>query len=77
MYLIWSASCEKVSFSAQSDLGYCPLIESLGTKGYMNGEQMPGLYFTHAQDDVNLCILRILEGTFSGPISSKYSCTSP
>ena len=26
---------------------------------------MPGWDFAHVQDDVNLCILRMLEGTFS------------
>ena len=31
----------------------------------MNGEQRPGWYFAHAQDDIYLCILRMLEGTFS------------
>ena len=31
----------------------------------MNGEQRPGCYFAHAQDDLNLHILRMFEGTFS------------
>ena len=30
-----------------------------------NGEQMPGLDFTHGKDDVNPQILRMFEGTFS------------
>ena len=31
----------------------------------MNEEQMPGWYFAHMQDDLNLHILRMCEGTFS------------
>ena len=31
----------------------------------MNGEQRPGWYFAHAQDDPNLRILCMFEGTFS------------
>ena len=31
----------------------------------MNGEQRLGSYFMHAQDDLNLRILRMFEGTFS------------
>ena len=30
----------------------------------MNGEQRPGSYFAHAQDDLNLRILRVIEDTF-------------
>ena len=33
--------------------GDCPLAESLDTTKCMNGEQRPGLYLTHAQDDAN------------------------
>ena len=33
--------------------GDCPLAESLDTTECMNGEQTPGLYLTHAQDDAN------------------------
>ena len=31
----------------------------------MSGEQMPGWYFAHAEDDLNLRILRMFKGTFS------------
>ena len=31
----------------------------------MNAEQKPGWYFAHAQDDLNLRILRIFEVSFS------------
>ena len=31
----------------------------------MNGEQKPRWYFAHAQDDLNLSILRTIEDTFS------------
>ena len=51
---------------AQSDLGLrCPLTESLDTTECMNGEQKLGLQFAHAQDDQNLGILRMFDGTFS------------
>ena len=51
---------------AQSDLGLqCPLTESLDTTECMNGEHRPGQYFAPAQDDLNLHILRMLEGTVS------------
>ena len=47
--------------SAQSDQGlHCPITVSLH-----KGEQMSKWYFPHAQDDLNLHILRMLEGTFS------------
>ena len=32
---------------------------------YTNGEQRSGWQFAHAHDDLNLCILRMFEGTFS------------
>ena len=49
----------------QSDQGlHCPLTESLNTTS-MNGEKRIRGYFVHVQDDVNLHILRSLEGTFS------------
>ena len=52
--------------SAQSDQGlHCPLTESLDTIECMNGEQKPGWYLAHAQDDLNLRILRMFVGTFS------------
>ena len=45
----------------QSDQGFhCPLTESFDT----TEEQRPG-YFGHAQDDLNLRIVRMFEGTFS------------
>ena len=49
--------------SAQSDQGlHCPLTKSVDTTECMNGQQRPGCYFAHAQDDLNL---RMFEGTFS------------
>ena len=51
--------------STQSDQGlHCLLTESLDTTECMNGEQRPGWYFAHVQDDLNLHILRMFEGTF-------------
>ena len=51
--------------SAQSDHGlHCPLTESLDTIEYMNGQQSPGRYIAHAQDDLNLRILRVFKSTF-------------
>ena len=38
--------------------------ESLDTTKHMNGEQRPGWYFAHVQDDLNLLILCMFEGTF-------------
>ena len=81
---IWTESCKNVSYgicgqrrprSAQSDQGlHCPLTESLNTTKCMNGKQRPGWYFAHAQDDLNLRILRMFEGTFSldaAPVSAS------
>ena len=52
--------------SAQADQGlHCPLIESLDTTECIIAEQRPGRYFAHAQDDSNLCVLRMLEDIFS------------
>ena len=57
---LWSACV-----SAQSDQGLlCSLTESMDTTECMNGEQRPGWYFAHVQDDLNLHILRMFEGTF-------------
>ena len=51
---------------AQSDQDLrCPQIESLDTNECFNGKQMPGCDFAHVQDDVNLHILHMFEGTFS------------
>ena len=51
--------------SVQLDQGlYSPLTESLDTRECMNGEQKSGRFFAHALDDMNLRILRMLEGTF-------------
>ena len=36
----------------------------MDTTECMNGEQRPGWYFAHVQDDLNLHILRMFEGTF-------------
>ena len=52
----WSACA-----SAQADQGLnCLLTESLGAAACMNGEQRPRWYFAHAQDDLNMHILRAL-----------------
>ena len=41
--------------STRTDLGLrFPLTESLNTTDCMNEEKMPGWYFAHAQDDLNL-----------------------
>ena len=50
----------------QSDQGlHCMLTESLDTTECMDGEQdLPGTC-VYAQDDLNLSILCMLEGTFS------------
>ena len=51
--------------SAHSNQGlHCPLTESLDTTECLNGEQRPGSYVVHAQDDLNLR-KRMPEGTFS------------
>ena len=44
---------------------HCPITESLDTTEGMNGDQMPGWNFAHAQYDLNLCILHMFEGSFS------------
>ena len=50
---------------AQSNQSFHYLqTESLDTTECMNGEQRPGWYFAHAEDDLNL-ILCVLKGTFS------------
>ena len=52
--------------STQPDLGlHCPLTEPMDTTERMNGKQRPDESFAHAQDDLNLHIVRMLEGTFS------------
>ena len=43
---------------------HCPQLKSLDTIAYFNGGQMPGWDFTHEQNDVNLHILHMLQGTF-------------
>ena len=49
----------------QSDQGLdCQLTESLDTTECMNGERGPRWYFAPVQDDLNLCILHMFEGTF-------------
>ena len=49
----------------QSDQGIHSLLtESLDYTECMNWEQNPGWYFAHAQDNLNLFILHMLEGTF-------------
>ena len=48
--------------SAQSDQGlHCPRTSSLNTTKWMTEEQRPGWYFLHAQNELNLCILRMLQ----------------
>ena len=82
----WAALCENISSgicgqrrprsacaSALSDQGlHCPLKESLDTTECINGEQMPGSYFAHAQNDANTHILRKLEGRFSAWCSPNF-----
>ena len=52
--------------SPQSDQGlHCLLTELLDTTEYITGEQRPRWYLVHAQDDLILCNLRMLKGTFS------------
>ena len=41
------------------------LTESFDATECINWKQLPGWYFVHVQDDLNLRILRMLEGTFS------------
>ena len=50
----------------QSDQGlHCLLTESLDITECMNrAEQMSGWYFAHVQDDLNLLIMFLFEGTF-------------
>ena len=48
----------------QSDQGLqFQLTESLDTTECMNGEQRPGCYFVHAQDDLYVRILHMFKGT--------------
>ena len=52
--------------SALSDQGlHFLLTELLDTIGGMNEEQMPGWDFAYDGMNLNLCILRMLEDTFS------------
>ena len=76
--IIWATPCENMSTgicgqrmprsdcaSAQSDQGLrCPLTESLDTIECNNGK-MPGWDSAHEWNDLNMCILRMLEDTFS------------
>ena len=56
-------------WTAQSDRGpFCPLTESLDTIECMNGE--------HAQDVLNLCIVRMLENT-SFRLVPSMNCVPP
>ena len=75
---IWVPPCENVSLDIcrqprprsacaylQSDQGlHCLLTVSLDTVECINGEQRSGCDLAHVQDDVNLHILGMLEGTF-------------
>ena len=63
------------STDALSDQGlHYSLTESLDITECMNGEQRPGSYFAHEQDDLNLCILHMFEGTcsFMWPIFESF-----
>ena len=59
-YLLTLSSACASSRSDQSLL--YPLTESLDTSECTNEEEMPGRYFAHAQNDLNMCMFR---GTFS------------
>ena len=51
--------------ATQYDQGHdCPLTELLATTKCMIRAQRPGRYLTNAQDDMNLRILIMSEGTF-------------
>ena len=51
---------------AQSDQGLrCPLTESLDTTECFNEEQCPDETLCMRRINLNLCILRMLDGTFS------------
>ena len=43
---------------------HCPLTDTMYTTKCKNREQRPRWYFAHAKDDLNLYILRMLEGSF-------------
>ena len=61
---------------AQADLGlHCPLTELLDTTECRKGERILG-YFAHGQDDLNLRILPMFEGTFSLDAAQVMSCLS-
>ena len=50
---IYAPSIQSVVF-AQSDQGlHCLQTESMASTECMNGEQRPGRFFVHAQDDLN------------------------
>ena len=65
----------------QSDQGlHCLLTEPLHTTECMNEEElMPGWFFAHGQDNLNLCIVGMFKGTlsfdsattvFNGPVNT-------
>ena len=54
-----------MSWTYADSVGPDQLTESFATSECLNGEQIPGRYFTHAQYDPNLRTLRMFEGTFS------------
>ena len=74
---VYSGICEQrrsrsARASAQSDQDlHCSLTESLDTTDHMKRE-----HFVHAQDDQNLHILRIIEGTFSLDTSHICFCSN-
>ena len=59
----------KVQISLRIRAGWSgPLLSAdkvIGSADCFNGEQMPGWYFEHVEDDLNLHILHMVEGTFS------------
>ena len=67
-----TSACASAQFD--QDL-HCPLTELLDTTKCINGEQCSRWYFAHAQNDLNLCILRMLEDTFwLGPSLIIFFC---
>ena len=52
------------------DFGSCANSKGHDQTAVMNdGEQRPELYFALAQDDLNMRVLRMLESTFSVPLT--------
>ena len=64
-YYTRAAPCENGHPRCLNQGLHYPLTESLDTTECINGEQRPGWYFAHVQDDLNVGILRIFEGLVS------------